>query len=362
MFEVCFLHIGTEKTGTSSIQEFMLANRDRLNRLGVLYPDSLGPFNHRKLRNFAVSTHDHLMGAEVRQHHAGVAGFRAELTQAFLQEIHGTTCRKLVVSDEHFHSALTTTEEIRRLRSFLEPCCAKFVVIVYLRRQDELCRSFYSEHIKIGKSDDKPIFPDGISYYYDYRSLIENYESVFGVGSVLVRRFEKARLVNGDVVDDFAAIVGLGDVASWQRSSRRNVSLNALGLRFLAELNKHIPQAIDNKPNPERADLRPLLETNYAGEGWPIARQKAVEFYQQYREINEWVRQRFFAESTSLFDEDFSRYPVSATEQAFGFDDAIEVAATLWRHQASALQAARSEVAKLRADLACKDEQIRLLD
>lgn len=45
----CFVHIGTEKTGTSTIQEFLNLNRRSLAGLNVLYPKSAGIRNHVKL-------------------------------------------------------------------------------------------------------------------------------------------------------------------------------------------------------------------------------------------------------------------------------------------------------------------------
>jgi len=43
------LHIGTEKTGTTSIQEFLRINRANLNSAGIYVPCSLGPSNHQWL-------------------------------------------------------------------------------------------------------------------------------------------------------------------------------------------------------------------------------------------------------------------------------------------------------------------------
>ena len=355
MFETCYLHIGTEKTGSTSIQEFMRLNRETLRQQAFLYPSSLGPLNHRRMRNYAANSHTHLMGAEVREHPGGIAGFRTDVERDLQQEVAATDCQILAVSDEHFHSALTTRDEIGRLRSLLDPWCRTYRVVVYLRRQDMLSRSFHSEHIKVGNSDNEALFPRGITYYYDYRSLIENYESIFGTSSIVVRRYEAPRLVNGDVIDDFAAATGLGDVTSWRRPERRNVALNGLALRFLAELNKHVPQAVGGRPNPDRADLRPLLEAHYAGEGWPVCRRRALEFYQQFAEINEWVRQRFFPDDNSLFEEDFSHYPESDPKDAPSFGDAVSVAGVLWRNQVKSLQAIQSELTRLRAEINARE-------
>ena len=41
-FRRCIIHIGTEKTGTSSIQHFLSMNRAALAEQGVLYTDFTG--------------------------------------------------------------------------------------------------------------------------------------------------------------------------------------------------------------------------------------------------------------------------------------------------------------------------------
>lgn len=44
-----FLHIGAEKTGTSSVQRFFSRNREALKAAGYLYPASAGNENHMAL-------------------------------------------------------------------------------------------------------------------------------------------------------------------------------------------------------------------------------------------------------------------------------------------------------------------------
>ena len=44
-----YLHIGTEKTGTASIQHFLSRHYDELREKGILYPKSLGRKSNMKL-------------------------------------------------------------------------------------------------------------------------------------------------------------------------------------------------------------------------------------------------------------------------------------------------------------------------
>ncbi len=45
----CVLHIGLEKTGTTTIQNRLASNRERLLERGILYPRSAGRSNHLHL-------------------------------------------------------------------------------------------------------------------------------------------------------------------------------------------------------------------------------------------------------------------------------------------------------------------------
>ena len=51
-----YLHIGTEKTGTTSVQKFFKANRALLAKNGIVYPVAPGKQNHMGLAASAQDT------------------------------------------------------------------------------------------------------------------------------------------------------------------------------------------------------------------------------------------------------------------------------------------------------------------
>src|ERR1700690_4476721 len=66
MKTTCFLHIGTEKTGTTSIQNFLSKNRPRLKKQGIIYPRSPGNQSQRDLTVYALG--DERQSGGIRRH------------------------------------------------------------------------------------------------------------------------------------------------------------------------------------------------------------------------------------------------------------------------------------------------------
>lgn len=50
---ICYVHIGTEKTGSTTLQNFMAHNRSRLLKNGIVYTKSLGRKNNKALCYFS---------------------------------------------------------------------------------------------------------------------------------------------------------------------------------------------------------------------------------------------------------------------------------------------------------------------
>src|ERR1700684_2608387 len=58
-FDNCILHIGTEKTGTTTLQRYLALNRDEFLKQGYFIPASLSPYpdlsNHERLTTYALN-------------------------------------------------------------------------------------------------------------------------------------------------------------------------------------------------------------------------------------------------------------------------------------------------------------------
>lgn len=324
------LQIGTEKTGTTTLQVFLARNRDRLARRGVRYPRFPGDKNHTGLAAYAMddALNDPIRGALGVHGADAVAAFRARFEAAAAAEL--ATDGTVVFCNEHCHSRLRTAAEVRRLADLLAPHFDRIDVSVYLRRQDQVALSLYSTRLKSGGTG-TDILPrvSADDPYFDYDRSLALWEEAFGRAHVHVRLFDRSELVGGDVVSDFLAAWGLGTPAEYRPVGKMNESIAPQAQDYLRRLNAHL------KPIPGLpldAVLGPLsdeLAKAFPGRGARPSRDAARAFYDKFRSANEKVRARYFPGRATLFDESFDSYPEEADRASFGPDELAQVAARL---------------------------------
>lgn len=331
----CFLHIGVEKTGSTTIQSFCADNADKLKQQGILYPKILRGKrnNHFKMAVYAQDddkTDDLRRGLGLLTPESVVA-MRQRLKNKFYNEVNNAQVQTLLISNEHCHSRLVTVREVRRAYDLLAPLCQTIKVIVYLRPQHELAVSRYSTHIKFGGKPGK-VFPavGKDSMFYNYQRVLSIWSEVFGEDNIVPAVFNRKELVGGDVVTDFIDKVGivkdgLQDVVA------QNESLSMEALIFLGHLNAHLPPFVDGKPSGLRKHLVPFMEELFPGKSVLPARKKAECFYGLFADANQKVCERFFPEKNMLFDIDFSKFPEQEQYLELSKDQMYSMFAELWK-------------------------------
>jgi hypothetical protein len=260
------LHIGAEKTGSTTVQVALSKSRDQLLRNGVLYPRAFGEANHVALYCFASEgPMDELKGQLGLRTENDRVEFRRRMREALEAEISsGRRLHMILFSNEHSSSRLRKRDELERIKTLLSPFVQTFRVILYIRPQWHLAASLYSTYVKTGGT--KPFhFPDSavLSSKFDYRRVIMLWRSVFGENAVIVRRFQRTALRGSDVLEDFIDAAGLpNDI---ERVVPQNVRLCAAGTEFLRLFNSRVPRTIDFKFNELRGNIQGLLESYNSG-------------------------------------------------------------------------------------------------
>lgn len=202
------LHIGIEKTGTTSIQDFFRLNQKKLLKNGVVVePGLLNNFNNMEYVIASESEPGHDLATFRKQ---SFESFRDDLkTKILAQYDEHRLVDTLLLSSEHFSSRMSSLNSIRQLKKIF-PLNTDFSVLVYLKRQDELYIGEMAEGMKAGIPFDKIVKPAAViarkrygSQYYNYFNLLEMWGKVFGKENILVRVFDSKKLVGNNVVQDF---------------------------------------------------------------------------------------------------------------------------------------------------------------
>ena len=314
----CILHIGTSKTGTTTLQKFFRVNESNLAKKDIFFPKTFGAQNQVKLFAYACEPQKRhsqklrLGLTNVQQ----VEVFRNKIWKSFCQEIKNNDCNKLLLSTELLSSHLRSNEEIKFLKNFLDNFVNTYKVIVYIQPQHEMAISAYTNMVQNGGTR-KSILPEPDENNFDlnYEKLLERWGKIFGMKNIFPRIFSKKELFNGDIKRDFVDYFGL-DWNDFEDVENENMSLNVETQLFLLEINPFLPLFIGDKLNMKRAHIVNLLSRNGRGKGLMPTREEAVNFFKIFSSSNEQVRKKWFPNRKELFEVDFSKYPEKPNHQA----------------------------------------------
>jgi hypothetical protein len=288
----CVIHIGTEKTGTTSIQRTLDNNADLLLAEGILWPPVFQNGQDPRIACYAMN--DETVDLRKRRRNlttpAEVARFRTTFENRLERELKAAQGPgTLLIVNEHL-SRMRAPGELERLKTLLDRFASSIRIVLYLRRQDRMMRSMYSQVIKVGGTRENvfPLFDqasEGDFTTFNYRRIADLWAGAFGSQALEVRVFERPRLVGGDVVRDFFHTAGL----TWMEgleTAKTNESLSREALLSLRELNRHLPREA-------RGNLGPLSGELFTGTGMPVARIEAETFLSHFQRDNDYVARQY---------------------------------------------------------------------
>jgi hypothetical protein len=342
-----FLHIGTQKTGTTTLQALGTRNRTALAAQGVLYPLTLGKQNHVGLTFFAqngVGNRD-LSRAEGINTQADMQAYVEGLPAALHDEIAHSGCQTVWLSNEHLSSRVRQPAQIARVAALLKPLAEEIRLVVYLRYQPEYYLSTYAMEVKAGGNKDNQPPLNGRDYYYNYDRMLAGWAREFGDDSILVRVFERAALKNGDVVDDFFDVMGFVPGPGIEIPPALNTSLDAKVLQFLRLFRRHIPRFVDDAANPEHGDILRALEGISNGPRFSVPAQTMQQIGTAFAESNASVARRYLGRADGVLFKPVT-YNTETASAPLSVEQAVEIAAHLWRfkqHQIAELKGKRKD-------------------
>ncbi len=219
------IHAGRHKSGTSSIQRTLYNNRKVLSDMGVLYPHygCRGYGHHELAERLSIKNESD----ETSYNEA------LEIWNNILKSS-GPSQDKIVLSSEAFQNCSPL-----HIASFFKGHSVK--VVFYVRNKVDYLASAYLQ--KVHATDYSGCAGSFLNNHFnvDYSKYINQWVSVFEKNCIL-RIFDRATLVNGDVCEDFFYHF-LPKVVSWEKIENDvNPSLPVEVLEFKKALNNLYPE------------------------------------------------------------------------------------------------------------------------
>ena len=333
--QTLFLHIGTEKTGTTTLQIMCSDNRKILADAGLLYPRTPGVVNHVGAALYALDLEDRpdLRSSLGLDNGSELAAYRDRFVDDLSREIGESGCPTVLISNEHLSSRVTQPAQIERLVQGLSRITSDIRVVVYLRPQYELAPSWFSTSIKSGNTEPfNPPLSDG-NYFYNYDKLLQNWERAVSRSNITVRLFAKESFVNANLVDDFFSALGRNPPETLTIPADKNKSLDAGTLEFLRIANKHVPWFVDGAQNSYRPALLQDIEAISGGGGAVADPAMLGRMDALFRDSNRKVAQRYFPDRLDLFPSFTPQQPEGGGDGVLTAARAVEIAIELWRRR-----------------------------
>lgn len=302
-FKTLFLHVGLEKTGTTSIQRALDVHRDKFEKLGYYYPKAFAVGRNTLLATmFAKDPNKKAFKAIIKAHGGTFEKFKENLTHRLSDEYKQTPAKGLILSSE----LLAHGSDLEAVKAYCDKWAENTTVIVYLREQASLAMSLYSTFIKSGgvEFNTLELLREGqLPEKLNFKSMLQKWQACFPE-QIKVRLFDKSTLIDGDAISDFCHQIGLGGQTADLKIRRENETLSLAGVELLSVINNVLPNFIDGLKNPARraliADFANFDDPNVFGRlGFRDSELK--EIHNICRSSNAWVRNNFFPDQERLF-------------------------------------------------------------
>jgi len=303
------LHIGAHKTGTTSLQVSLQHNEALLRSRGLSLA-YVAP---------APQVHRHL--GYLNPERIFPEGFCVHDPQAFGEFLARQPTDHVFASSENF-SFIFQQRVLDDLALALQGKFDQIEILVYLRRQDRHAVSHHQEGAKPHRRPEEALWGHGLNalpdpspmqrLYLDYDARLRLWENAFGQQALRVRVFDRALLVEGDIVADALTVLGV-DHHGLTKVADRNLSLS------------HLQAIIGHLANDAVADptiTARLLDAFPWHATKMLPTQAAAQaFLAPYVQSNRRLNARLqISPNPDLFNDDVSDYP-SHSSETLGQDD-----------------------------------------
>lgn len=224
------LHIGTHKTGTSSIQNVCHKMRTTLMEQGILYP-TITPYNRHSI---LVTPYVEKLPREFARHFNKNKALGNTFANRMWKEIKNEISENIelhtiILSSEHFANVVDVSGFLDQVHNIAPNC--EIDILCYLRRPDDRYLSGIQQKLKGTYKLNWPQNED----------LLPDLHKWDGAGRLILKEFNRSNLLDGDVVSDFLDCIGAKiSRQAWAHLGSENISLSAEAMAAVINYRKNI--------------------------------------------------------------------------------------------------------------------------
>lgn len=322
------VHIGAPKTGTTSIQSFLDANRSLLSQQGFHVPSGWGP-NHISL---TVLTYEEEFWDDLCSGTALRLGLpeglpsartwrqaRRRLNSELLSIVDSVQSGTFIFSNEHLFERLKSQDQVDEFVDLLQDKGLDLRIVVYIREPLSHAVSAWNTAVKNGIFFDPLSLPAADSMMELHGSMqgqktafssptwaASSYVSLWEKalpGHVEVRLFDPLRWPEGSLLMDFCAAAGIVWMNDFIQPEPINESVSWSAMKVLNRVNAEIPFLLpDGTIDTSRANqwfifkILGLKRIKYQP-----SEQEYASYSKCFAQSNEWVRAKYFPDLRDLW-------------------------------------------------------------
>ncbi len=238
MTKKVILHIGHDKTATTSIQDTFTYNTRTLDNYGYYYPLWDGYRNHNRLFIILFKQDVYKYERLFLIHEidlSRIEKIRSDVKEWLTKRLLNCSASNIVFSGEYFPNF--NEAELAAIKEFFNQILGEveFVICAYTRDPVSYASSAYQQQVRRQSSDNKAI-------YFPYEEKIGRYIKAFGRKSINLYKFEDACQYHNGPVYFLLSKIGLKDKAVDQmRIHRRNDSMSDMAVDLFKYINRELP-------------------------------------------------------------------------------------------------------------------------
>ena len=268
-----YLHIGSMKTGTTTLQKFLSVNRQTLINKGLRYPGK-GLEHHSLITYFQE---DAAKLPRLYRHFSAekIAAIRDRAIKALTEELENSS-EHIIISSEYLGHADQAL--IAKIQSFFSTYFDEIIAIYFVRDPVGLYQSLTQQGLKASSNIRPPA-----QFKYRFRETIEAWASLFPIKVLGHDR-------RHDVVESFCNTLPL-NVQDFTRIDRQNETMPIEKMKLLEKLQAQLYPDQQNRLKPHfRSLIHKVYETGHPPRLKPEA---AKIIYQNHQSNYLWLKNEY---------------------------------------------------------------------